>query len=250
LSPVTLLPLLVVLLLAMRRFPALPTILTGAALGIVMALLLQPERVAELAGDSDLGTALALVKGAWIALFDGYSAQTGNTLVDELLSRGGMSSMLSTVWLILSAMCFGAVLEHCGMLERLIASLLAAARSTGTLIASVVFTAIGVNVIAADQYLAIVLPGRMYRAEFERRGLHFKNLSRTVEDAGTITSPLVPWNTCGAYMAATLGIPTLVYLPFCFFNLVNPIVALIYGFRGFTIEKADSVAGERSTTGG
>jgi NhaC family Na+:H+ antiporter len=130
-------------------------------------------------------------------------------------------------------------MEYAGMLARLIESILSAAKSTGSMIAAVLVTSVGVNIVAADQYLAIVLPGRMYRAEFARRGLHPKNLSRAIEDAGTITSPLIPWNTCGAYMAATLGVPTLAYLPFCFFNLVNPFISMIYGFRGITIEKLD-----------
>jgi len=119
--------------------------------------------------------------------------------------------MLSTIFLVFSALSFGAVMEYGGMLARLIESILAAAKSTGSMIAAVLVTSVGVNIVAADQYLAIVLPGRMYRAEFSRRGLHPKNLSRAIEDAGTITSPLIPWNTCGAYMAATLGVPTLAY---------------------------------------
>jgi len=102
---------------------------------------------------------------------------------------------------------------------------------------TVVLSCIGINVVAADQYIAIVLPGKMYRAEFARRGLEPKNLSRVIEDAGTLTSPLVPWNTCGAYMAAALGVPTLAYLPYAFFNLINPLVSIIYGYTGFTITR-------------
>jgi NhaC family Na+:H+ antiporter len=101
------------------------------------------------------------------------------------------------------------------------------------------------NVVASDQYIAIVIPGRMFRAEYERRGLHPKNLSRALEDAGTLTSALVPWNTCGAFMAQSLGVPTLAYLPFCFLNLVNPLVSATYGFTGFSIERAeDAVEGD------
>jgi NhaC family Na+:H+ antiporter len=147
--------------------------------------------------------------------------------------------MLVTIWLILSAMAFGAVLEHSGMLMRLIRAALAAAKSTGALIITVVLSCIGINIVAADQYIAIVLPGKMYKAEFERRGLEPKNLSRVIEDSGTLTSPLVPWNTCGAYMAATLGVATLAYLPFVFFNLINPVVSVIYGLTGFTIERIE-----------
>jgi len=146
-----------------------------------------------------------------------------------------MASMLNNVWLIISAIAFGAVLEHAGMLERLVRATLVAAKSTGSLITAVIATSIGTNIIAADQYMSIVLPGKMYRAEFLRRGLDSRNLSRALEDAGTLTSPLVPWNTCGAYMASTLGVATVAYLPFAFFNLINPLVSILYGFTGFKI---------------
>ncbi|MDQ3420401.1 MAG: Na+/H+ antiporter NhaC, partial [Acidobacteriota bacterium] len=140
-------------------------------------------------------------------------------------------------WLILSAMMFGAVMETTGMLQQIAATILGAVRGTGSLIAATICTAIGMNVIASDQYIAIVLPGRMFRAEFKRRGLHPKNLSRSLEDAGTLTSVLVPWNTCGAFMAQTLGVATLTYAPFAFFNWINPMVAIVYGFMNFTIER-------------
>ena len=117
------------------------------------------------------------------------------------------------------------------------------ARSVGALIATTIGTCFGVNALAADQYMAIVLPGRMFKDAYAERGLHEKNLTRTLEDAGTITSPLVPWNTCGAYMSATLGVATLAYLPFCFFNLVNPFIAMAYGFTGFKIEPAEATKG-------
>ena len=215
----TLLPLLVVLGLALARFHALPVILFGALLGAVFAVLLQPELVAAYGGAQDIGRGLAMIKGAWMSLFDGYVAQTGNEVIDSLLSRGGMSSVLTTVWLVISALTLGAVLEHARMLERIIQGVIRAARSTGSLITAVIATSIGTNIVTGDQYIAIVLPGRMFRAEFRRRRLKARNLSRTIEDAGTLTSPLIPWNTCGAYMAATLGVATFTYLPFLFFNL-------------------------------
>ncbi len=238
----TLLPLLVVLGLALARFHALPVILFGALLGAVFAVLLQPELVAAYGGAQDIGWGLAMIKGAWMSLFDGYVAQTGNEVIDSLLSRGGMSSVLTTVWLVISALTLGAVLEHARMLERIIQGVIRAARSTGSLITAVIATSIGTNIVTGDQYIAIVLPGRMFRAEFRRRRLKARNLSRTIEDAGTLTSPLIPWNTCGAYMAATLGVATLAYLPFCFLNLVNPFIAALLGFRGITIEKNEGQA--------
>ena len=237
----TLLPLLVVLFLAWRKFPALPTILGGAVLGGLLALVLQPNVVRAYADAPDLSPALALFKGVWRALADGYVSHTGHEAVDNLLTRGGMSSMLTTVWLIVCALSFGAVMEHAGFLTRLTRSALERAQSTGALVATVVFTCFGMNIVAADQYMSIVLPGKMYKAEFERRGLHPKNLSRALEDAGTLTSPLVPWNTCGAYMSATLGVATFAYLPFCFFNLINPFMSIFFAYRGITIHPADPV---------
>ncbi|MBD8524495.1 Na+/H+ antiporter NhaC [Pseudomarimonas arenosa] len=230
-----LLPLVVVFALAIMRVPAFPTILIGAMLGAVFAVLFQPDVTVARAGNEALSRGQALLAGAWLALSDGYSSQTGNEAVDKLLSRGGMSSMLNTVWLIICAMAFGAVMDRSGMLERLVRGVLAAAKSTGSLIAATLATAFGCNVVASDQYMAIVLTGRVYRPEYERRGLHPVNLSRALEDAGTLTSPLVPWNTCGAYMAATLGIATLEYAPYALFNLLNPLVAAVMAYVGFKI---------------
>jgi NhaC family Na+:H+ antiporter len=230
-------PVALVLFLVVRKTPAFPALLIGALVGCLFAILFQPAAVVAYVGETQLARPLVLVKGAWISLFDGYKSASGNAALDELLSRGGMSSMLSTVWLILSAMMFGAVMETTGMLQRIAATILGAVRGTGSLIAATLGTSIGMNVIASDQYIAIVLPGRMFRAEFERRGLHPKNLSRSLEDAGTLTSALVPWNTCGAFMAQTLGVATMAYAPYAFFNLLNPLVAAVYGFTGFTIEK-------------
>lgn len=145
--------------------------------------------------------------------------------------------MLTTIWLVLCALAFGAVLEHTGMLKRLIDAAVKRAKSTGSLVTTVILSCIGINIVAADQYIAIVLPGKMYKAEFAKRNLDPKNLSRVIEDSGTLTSPLVPWNTCGAFMASTLGVATLAYLPFVFFNLINPFVSMFYGFTGFTMVK-------------
>ncbi|HEX2140383.1 MAG TPA: Na+/H+ antiporter NhaC, partial [Woeseiaceae bacterium] len=247
----TLIPLLLVLWLAVRKAPPLPTILAGALLGAVLAAFLQPGVVLAFADSPDVAVPLALAKGAWLALANGYVSATGVAEVDELLSRGGMSSMLTTIWLILAALSFGAVMEHAGLLLRLIRSTLKAAKSTGSLVATTIVSCIGMNIVAADQYISIVLPGKMYKAEFQRRGLEAKNLSRVLEDSGTLTSALVPWNTCGAYMAATLGVATVAYLPFAFFNLVNPLISLFYGFTGFTITRLEPPAsgGQDAATG-
>ena len=238
-SVVSLIPLVAVLFLAFKKIPAVATILIGALLGGVFAILLQGDVIKTFVNNPDLASPMVYLSGVWTALFKGFSIETGNTVFDELLSRGGMSSMLNTVWLIICAMSFGAAMEKTGLLHKLVYSIIGMAKSTGSLIGSVLLTCIGMNVIAADQYIAIVLPGRMYRAEFKRRGLDAKNLSRTLEDAGTITSPLIPWNTCGAFMAATLGVATGAYWIYCFFNLLNPIVSFIYGILNFKITKME-----------
>jgi NhaC family Na+:H+ antiporter len=229
-----LLPVLLVMVLAYRKWPAFPTVLIGALVGALFALIFQPDRVMQMGTDGVSG-ALALIGGVWVTLFDGYVSETGHADVDDLLTRGGMSSMLNTIWLVVAAMTFGAVMERVGLLMRLVTGSLAAAKSAGSLIITTLLTAIGVNIITADQYMAIVLPGRSYRLEFERRRLSPVNLSRAVEDAGTLSSPLIPWNACGAFMAGTLGVPTLAYLPFCFFNLINPVIAGAFAWYGFRI---------------
>lgn len=234
-----LLPVALVVYLAARKVPAVAAILAGAGLAAVMAVLLQRPVVLAFADAGDQSTAVALFKGVWEVLFDGYRSDTGSENLDSLLSRGGMSSMLNTVWLIITAMSFGAAMERAGVLNRLLEALVSVAHSTGALIATTVATCISVNALAADQYMSIVITGRMFREEYRRRRLHMKNLSRVLEDSGTITSVLVPWNTCGAYMAAALGVPTLTYLPYCFFNLISPLVSVTYGYTGFTIAPAD-----------
>ena len=236
-GPHLLLPAALVFVLVIRKMPAFPALLLGALTGGLFAALFQQPAIVTYVGETGLPYGLIILKGVWTALFDGFVLSSGNAALDDLLSRGGMSSMLMTIWLIMSAMMFGAVMETTKMLQQIASTILGFVRGTGSLIAATILTAIGMNIVASDQYISIVLPGRMFRAEYRRRGLHPRNLSRTLEDAGTLTSPLVPWNTCGAFMSQALGVATLTYLPFCFFNLINPIVAAVYGFTGFTIEK-------------
>jgi NhaC family Na+:H+ antiporter len=146
-----------------------------------------------------------------------------------------MASLLTTVWLVLGALSFAAVVEHAGFLQRLLAPIVARVRRRGSLILAVNASGIGLNVVAGDQYVADVLPARMFRGEFERRGLAPQVLSRAVEDSGTVTSVLVPWNTCGAYISGVLGVPTASYLPFCFFNILSPLLDVLFGFIGFKV---------------
>lgn len=236
-NPIMLLPVVTLLVMANKKLPPIPTILTGALLGVVLALLFQRNAVLNLAPDT-ANLFLALFKGVWQTLFDGFTLQSGNTTLDDLMTRGGMSSMLTTVWLILCAMVFGAVMDYTGLLRCLVNYALSFVHNTGSLIATTVLTCIGANIITSDQYISIVLPGRMYKLEYEKRLLHPKNLSRTLEDAGTLTSPLIPWNTCGAYMSGTLGVATFAYLPYCFFNLLSPLIAILYGYMNIKIAPA------------
>jgi NhaC family Na+:H+ antiporter len=201
----------------------------------VLAWFTQPQVIATFSGEApSLATNLKALEAA---LATGFVSSTGNAAIDGLFSRGGMASMLSTIWLVLGALSFAAIAESAGFLARLIAPVVARAKSSGGLIAAVIGTAIGLNIIAGDQYVADVMPARAFRDAFRERGLAPRMLSRAVEDAGTVTSPLVPWNSCGAYMAGVLGVATGAYLPFCFFNLLNPVVSLLYGLTGFQIER-------------
>ena len=232
-----LIPVAFVLVLVTSKMPAFPALLLGALAGGIFAVFFQQEAVLTYVGETDVPRAVALLQGFWMALYGGFELHSGNAALDDLLSGGGMASMLPTVWLIMSAMMFGGVMETTGMLRKIGQTILGFVTGTGSLIAATLLTAIGFNIIASDQYMAIVLPGRMFRAEYQKQRLDPKNLSRTLEDAGTLTSVLVPWNTCGAFIAQTLGVATLTYAPYCFFNLLSPMIAALYGFTNFTIDK-------------
>ncbi len=221
--PLLLLGPVLVIAMVVCRIPALPALLGGAVLGAVIAILVQDVSVGEVLR----------------AAYSGVSTQTGSGLVDGLLSRGGLSSMFSTVALIICALSFGGVMECSRMLEVIARAILGLARGVGGLVVATLATCLGMNIIASDQYLAIVVPGRMYREAFRQKGLAPKNLSRALEDSGTLTSALIPWNTCGAFMIATLGLTPWTYVPYCFLNLLNPVISSIYGFTGVTMQKLD-----------
>jgi NhaC family Na+:H+ antiporter len=187
------------------------------------------------------------LKAVWLAMANGFSIESGIPDVDRLLSRGGVDSMLLTIWLILGAVTFGAILEQFGLIDRLIMPMIAAARSTGRLFLTVFACAFGLNLVAGDQYIALVLPSKIFKAEFAQRGLAPTNLSRLAADSGTVTSPLVPWNSCGAFMGATLGVSTLLYLPYAVFCYASPALSVLYGFTGFRIERIEPTQLEEST---
>lgn len=228
-------PPLFVLYLVRKKVPALPAIATGVLVGVITAIVFQRDMMLSITGgDSSIKALYTLVTKV---CYEGFKIETGSGTVDSLLNRGGMSGMLSTVWLIFSAMVFGGTLDATGMLARISASILHLVKGTGSLIGATLASCLVLNATASDQYLAIVVPGKMFRKAYEKYGLDPKNLSRALEDAGTVTSVLIPWNSGGAYNAATLGIPTLTYLPYCFFNILSPIISLFLATMNWTIVK-------------
>ena len=231
-SPLLFLPLVLVVVLALFRFPPFTTIFLGSIAGGVLAVIVAPERVIKFANAGDLPRWLALLKGVWLALASGYTSTSGFAPMDMLASRGGMDSMLNTIWLIVTALAFGGVVEKAGVLDRLITPIIEKARSDGALIASLTTSIIATNIITADQYIAIVLPGRMFKSAFAKRGFAPVVLSRTVGDTATPTSALIPWNSCGAYMAATLGVATWSYAPYAVFSIVSPLLSVGLAFAG------------------
>jgi NhaC family Na+:H+ antiporter len=236
-SPVHFLPFLVVFALAWLKVPPFKTIMIGALAGALLGVVMAPERVIAFAAAPHLPAPLALLKGAWQALASGYVSTTGYAAIDQLASRGGMDSMLSTVWLIIVALGFGGVVEKAGAVERLAAPVLSVAKSTGALVTALIGSTVATNIVTADQYIAIVLPGRMFKGAFEQRGLAPVVLSRALGDSATVTSALIPWNSCGAFMAAALGVATLNYAPFTFFNILNPLISILFGFAGIRMLK-------------
>jgi Na+:H+ antiporter, NhaC family len=232
-SLVLFLPLVIVVVLAALKVTPFTTIFLGALAGGLMAVIVAPERVQAFADiDKHVPAWLAQVKGVWAAIARGYVSTTGHAMVDQLATRGGMASMLTTVWLIIAAFAFGGVAEKIGALDRLITPIVSVAKSTGSLVAMLVAAIVGTNVATADQYLAVVLPGRMFKRAFEDRGHPPVLLSSSLGAAATPTSALIPWNSCGAYMAATLGVATFSYAPYAIFNFVNPLLAIAVAYVG------------------
>ncbi|MGH2702174.1 MAG: Na+/H+ antiporter NhaC family protein [Actinomycetota bacterium] len=232
-----LLPLFLMIVLTFRRVPPFLALMACALVAGVMAPFTQPAAVEAFAGGTGQGSIATAIEAIYGTMANGFVSSSGIEPIDALFSRGGMASMLTTIWLILGALSFAAVVEHAGFLDRLLAPIVTWARSTGMLITSVVGAGIGLNVIAGDQYVADVLPARMFRGEFARRKLAPQVLSTSVENAGTVTSVLVPWNSCGAYISGVLGVSTIAYLPYCFFNILCPILAVVFGFVGFKIDR-------------
>ncbi|MBS4012988.1 MAG: Na+/H+ antiporter NhaC [Bacteroidetes bacterium] len=228
-------PVLVITLIV-RKTPALPALLIGTLAGALFALIFQPHiiyEVSEMENKFHVASYIAIMK----SMYTEISVTTDNEMVNSLLTTGGMRGMLNTVWLIICAMIFGGIMESSGLLQRITESVIKLAHNTGSLIASTAGTCIFFNITASDQYLSIVVPGRMFAETYKDRGLAPENLSRTLEDSGTVTSVLVPWNTCGATQATVLGVSTLTFLPYCFFNIISPLMTIIFAYFNIRIRK-------------
>ncbi|MEK0285312.1 Na+/H+ antiporter NhaC [Caldifermentibacillus hisashii] len=222
-SPWLLLVPVIIILMVAKKVPALPALLTGAFLGWFCQVFVQGDQVSN----------------AIIALTDGYSIETGNKLVDELFNRGGIEDMMYTVSLTIVAMSFAGIMESTGMLEVILNKIMKVAKSAKSLIPITEFSSFFTNVVCAEQYISILLPGRMFPAAFKKYHLKSKNLSRALEDAGTLTSPLVPWNTCGVFIASTLMVNPFDYIPYAVLNYTVPIIGIIFAIIGYKVEYVD-----------
>ena len=221
-----------VIVLIASKTDALVAISIGIFGGLVMALLFQGSLLQSL-GSSPF----TMYEVAMRSVFGSITISSDHPILSDLLSTSGMSGMLSTVWLVLSAMAFGGAMEAAGFLSTITSAVISLARGTASLITSTLVACGVLNVTASDQYLAIVVPGRMFKDVYRERGLASENLSRTLEDSGTVTSVLVPWNTCGAYQSSVLGVATGEYFMYAFFNLISPLMTLVYAWAGIRIKR-------------
>ncbi len=217
----------IVILLIIRKTKPLIALLIGTLLGVLFALIFQPDIVKSIT-DAETLTFTSAYQGVMTAITEGASVATENEALNDLFSSGGMAGMLGTIWLIMCAMVFGGIMDAIGALARISAALLSMATTTFGLFASTVASCLALNVTASDQYLALVVPGKMFAKAYEDRGLAPENLSRTLEDSGTVTSVLVPWNTCGAYQSGVLGVGVLEYAVYAVFNYVSPFMTLLF----------------------
>lgn len=224
-----------VIVLIIKKVPAVPVLFFGTVLGGIAAAIFQPHIVKEVAGGTQGFE--AYYTGIMKAMYTRINISVDNELVKDLFTAGGMSGMLNTIWLIMCAMIFGGVMEGAGFLRIITDKLIKLARTRGSLIASTAGTCLFLNTTASDQYLSIIIPGKMYGEAYKKLKLKSQNLSRTLEDSGTVTSVLVPWNTCGATQSTVLGVPTIVYAPFCFFNIISPLMTILYGYLGIKIAR-------------
>jgi NhaC family Na+:H+ antiporter len=228
-----LVPLIMAVLIIRKISPVITLFLSAAAAG-VMAFVFQPELLHQIAG-SNTQNVSSLFKGLMMTFFGNTNIETGNTILNELIETKGMSGMMNTIWLIICAMCFGGSMTASGMLASITSVFLRFMKRTTGMVSSTVASGIFLNVCTADQYLSIILTGNMFKNVYKQKGYENRLLSRTIEDGVTVTSPLIPWNTCGMTQSTVLGVSTVTYLPYCFFNLISPLISILVAVTGYKI---------------
>lgn len=224
-------------ILIARKVPSVVTLAISTVLACVAALIFQPDLLREVAGEGG-----GLFKGTMMTCYGSTSLQTNNPILTELVATRGMAGMMNTVWLILCAMCFGGAMTAGGMLGSITSVCVRFIKNRVSTVASTVFSGLFLNIATAEQYISIILLGNMFGDIYKRQGYESRLLSRTTEDAVTVTSVLIPWNTCGLTQATILSVPTLTYLPFCFFNLISPLMSILVAATGYKIVKTASPA--------
>lgn len=228
-------PLVTAILIA-KKVPSLITLFISAALAGLFALGFQPHLLHEIAG-LPADDALAEFKGLFMTFYGSTQIETGNEALNNLVATRGMSGMMNTIWLIICAMCFGGAMTASGMLESITSVFLRFMKRRAGMVASTVMSGLFLNICTADQYISIILTGNMFKDIYKSKGYESRLLSRTTEDAVTVTSVLIPWNTCGMTQATILGVATLTYLPYCFFNLISPLMSIIIAILGYKIKQ-------------
>ena len=220
-----------------KKVPSLIVLFTSSILAGITALILQPHLLTQIAASPSLGHTAAVTKGLAMTFYGPTAIDTGYAELNDLVSTGGMAGMLNTIWLILCAMCFGAAIVASGMIESITRVIISLVRNRTSLVSSTVGTGLFLNLTTGDQFISIVLTADMFRSVYKNKGYEARLLSRTTEDAATVTSVLVPWNTCGMTQATVLGVPTLTYLPYCFFNLISPLMTITVAAIGWKIKR-------------
>jgi NhaC family Na+:H+ antiporter len=223
------------LFMIIKKVPAIVTLFLSAMAAGALALLVQPHLLQEIAGAAAPDTLAAKSRGLLVAFYGSTHIDAGNAALNGLIATNGMAGMLNTVWVIICAMAFSGAMTASGMLQTITASFIRLVKRAVSLVASTVCAGIILNIIAADQYIALILTGSMFKDSYREKGFESRLLSRTAEDAVTVTSPLVPWNTCGMTQSAMLGISTFVYFPYCFFNLISPLMSILIAATGYRI---------------
>lgn len=221
-----------------RRVPSLITLFVSTALAAVFAVIFQPQLLQEISGLPVMGIESGF-KGIFMTLYGSTGVQTGSAELNNLVATRGMGGMMNTIWLIICAMCFGGAMTASGMLGSITSVFLHFMKRTVGVVASTVVSGLFLNICTADQYISIILTGNMFKNVYKKKGYESRLLSRTTEDAVTVTSVLIPWNTCGMTQATILGVATLTYLPYCFFNLISPIMSIIVAAIGYKIYRVN-----------